>query len=161
MKASELRAMLFYEPSTGTFTWAKAVNRRVVVGSVAGSLRSTGQITIRLNSKAYLAHRLAWLYVHGTWPTNQIDHINGDPSDNRIANLRDVPQNINCQNRRRAKRNNSTGLLGVSKRAASGLFTATIFVGGTTLFLGNFRTAEAAHAEYLSAKRQVHKGNTL
>ena len=123
-------------------------------------MNSNGYAVIKVDSVTYKAHRLAWLCVHGEWPAGQIDHINGSRTDNRIANLRDVPHLINAQNRRRANRNNSTGLLGVSHGKAGG-YVATICVGSKTEYLGVFSSAEEAHQMYLLAKRQKHLGATI
>jgi hypothetical protein len=112
--------------------------------------------------RKHLAHRLAWLYVHGVWPTHQIDHINGDHSDNRIANLRDVPPRLNKENLRKAQRNNRVGVLGV--RALIGgapRWTAGICVDGERRYLGTFYSLDEAQAAYLKAKRALHEGCTL
>ena len=96
----------------------------------------------------------------GAWPKGDIDHINGKRDDNRIANLRDVPRAVNRQNVLRARADNRVGLIGV-KASRNGTYEARIGVNGKYLHLGTYRTAEAAHAAYVSAKRQHHIGNTL
>ena len=113
-----------------------------------------------IDEREYSAHRLAWLYVHGAWPTGQIDHINGDRGDNRISNLRDVTPALNTQNQRRAARSNkSSGLLGVT--ANRGRWLAQISIGGKSRNLGRYATPEEAHAVYVAAKRVLHAGCTL
>jgi hypothetical protein len=97
----------------------------------------------------------------GSWPTNDIDHLNGIPSDNRFCNLRDVPRRVNNENHRKAKRTNKTGLLGVDFRPSINKWAAQIQVNGAKIYLGVFDTPESAHDAYLSAKRQYHEGNTL
>ena len=86
--ADELRSILHYNPLTGVFTRIRSAHPHRV-GVVVGSV-SHGYILIGLLGKRYRAHRLAWLYVYGTWPKHDIDHINRNRSDNRICNLRDV-----------------------------------------------------------------------
>lgn len=85
-----LHELLDYSPDTGLFTWKVARAGRIKAGDVAGNLNNTGYIQITVDGTAYYAHRLAWLYIHGKFPENHIDHINGVRDDNRISNLRDV-----------------------------------------------------------------------
>lgn len=105
---------------------------------------------IFIDKKAYLAHRLAWLYVHGTFPANDIDHINGVRHDNRIENLRDVPRVVNAHNRNRANKNNSHGRLGVYK--VRHRWVAQLGAKGARRYLGIFDSAVEAEAAYLAAK---------
>lgn len=108
-----------------------------------------------------MAHRLAWLYVHGRWPDGLIDHKNGDRADNRFDNLRDVAHRVNMQNLRKAFVSSKTGLLGASP-LKDGRFGAFIKRDGKSKNLGTFDTPELAHAAYVAAKRVIHhEGNTL
>jgi len=102
------------------------------------------------------ASRLAWFYVHGAWPDGQVDHINGDHTDNRLSNLRVLTNAQNAQNRSRARRNNSTGLLGVSYDKRDDRYRARIMVDGRMVSLGYHPTAHEAHAAYLEAKAALH-----
>ena len=104
-----------------------------------------------------MAHRLAWLYTHGKWPSKYIDHINGVKTDNRIANLREADNGENMQNQRRARRNSKTGLLGVRWNRASGNYVAVITVNRHVINVGSFKTAEEAHEAYLRAKAELHE----
>lgn len=152
----EVRRRLDYDAHTGLFRWAESGNGRVL-GQRAGWIKSDGYIAIALNGRQYLAHRLAWLYVHGKWPAASIDHINGIRSDNRIFNLRDVPQSINNQNFRRARKHGLSGYLGASK-ASLRRWRAQIVVGGVKHYLGLFKSPEEAHVAYVTAKRRLHEG---
>lgn len=161
LTAGRLRELLHYDPATGVFTWL-VHRQRHRAGTVAGSPHSAGYIEIGVCGRSYLAHRLAWLYVHGEWPARDVDHRNGIKTDNRIDNLRDVTKVVNLQNRRGAAAGNVSGLLGVSKSAAKcGRWFARLQVNGRQKSLGSFDSPEAAHAAYLTAKRQLHEGCTL
>ncbi len=113
LTAEELRELLNYDQETGIFTRKVSTSNRVKVGAVAGCSGGDGYLLIMVQSRLYQAHRLAWLHTHGVWPKGQIDHINRDRSDNRIANLRDVTQKQNLQNRSKSSTNTS-GHPGVS-----------------------------------------------
>ena len=154
LTAAQLRERLEYAPETGVFRWKKVFGARRA-GTVAGSISTGGywRLLIRPHG-AFSAHRLAWLYVHGEWPTHQIDHINGNRLDNRIANLRDIPQSGNVQNRRRANADSTTGVLGVSP--SRGRFGARIRLNNRLIWLGTYDTPGEAHAAYVSAKRKLH-----
>jgi hypothetical protein len=152
----ELLTLLAYDPETGDFWWrVKPLKGRVQAGDIAGSEFKGGYWGVRIKQAKYPAHRLAWFYVHGRWPEHDIDHINGDRMDNRIANLRDVPRSVNLQNQRRAKAHNALGVLGVRKRGNR--YAARI----DNAHLGYFDTPEEAHAAYVAAKREMHEGCTL
>lgn len=97
LNQAQLKEKLSYDQDTGEFTW-KIIQRGTRKGSTAGSVNDQGYIIIRLNNVAYRAHRLAWLYVNGEFPTHEIDHVNGDRADNRLVNLRDVPRKENKKN---------------------------------------------------------------
>jgi hypothetical protein len=154
-----LKELLHYDPENGVFTW-KVGRGNMKPGSLAGVLSSHGYRVISIENKPQYAHRIAWLYMNGEWPTHQIDHIDGNRSNNAFANLRDVPRAVNLQNMRRAMPFGSTGLLGAHK-ARNGRFTSCISADGTTKNLGAFKTPEEAHAAYLSAKRELHVGCTI
>lgn len=133
----ELKSKLQYNPDTGVFTWVK---RNVV----AGSLNNTGYIHIKINQKAYLAHRLAWLYIYGEWP-NIIDHISGNKIDNKINNLRNVTHRQNLQN----SNNHRNGkLVGVKKQ--NNKFQARITINKKQIYLGTYDTAPEAYEKYLN-----------
>jgi hypothetical protein len=155
---ADLMGRLEYSPDTGAFTH-KHKSPRGRVGDIAGSKTIDGYWSLRVCGKTYLAHRLAWLYVHGEWPKHDIDHISGNKSDNRIANLRDVTRSVNCGNQRRARVDNKIGLLGVCK--VDDLYIAQIGVPGRIIKLGKFNTPDEAHSAYLSAKRSMHAGCTI
>lgn len=160
LTAERLREVLNYNPQTGIFTRLVRTAQRVQVGDTAGCKAQRGCLLIMIDCRLYQAHRLVWLYVHGVWPTNHIDHLDGNPANNRIENLRDVSHSVNMQNIRKAKSSNkSTGMLGsyrIGKR-----FQAKIVIDGKVRHIGMFDTPELAHAAYLAAKRLHHHGCTI
>lgn len=158
-----LHRYLSYNANTGSLRWRirPTLNSTRKAGDVAGCVdKRRGNLVVRVPGYPLTqAHRIVWAISRGTWP-ELIDHINGDPSDNRLANLRAANHRINCENRRRPlARPGSAGLLGVVYSRNG--YQAQIGVRGQNIYLGRFRTAEAAHAAYLAAKRAMHEGNTL
>jgi len=164
LTADRLREVLNYDPATGIFTRKVRLAQRHHVGDRADFIITGGGMggyfRVSLDSQRYLAHRLAWLYVKGEWPANEIDHINGDRADNRIDNLRDVVGIINAQNKRKPRSDNKSGFLGVTT-FASGKFRASVHFSGKRIHVGMFDNPEDAHRAYLEAKRLVHEGCTI
>lgn len=161
LNAETLRSALSYNPSTGAFTWI-GFRSGANPAKEAGNTRPDGYKRIRIDGQSYLAHRLAWLHVYGEWPRQSLDHIDGDPSNNRIANLRDVATQANVQNIKKATRaNTSSGLLGVSYHKRDGLWRARIMTDGKSVCIGYFKDPGDAHQAYLNAKRLRHQGNML
>lgn len=158
LTVERLREVLIYDQETGVFVWRIWRNGRTPEGMQAGKTQN-GYRRIRIDGRSHMAHRLAWFYMNGTWPTHLIDHINGDRSDNRISNLRDVTFRVNKQNMRKARSDNKTGFLGVSKCGSK--FKAEIEIDGTRNYLGLFDTALLAYGAYVERKRQLHEGCTL
>ena len=146
-----LKELLDYDKNTGIFTWLKTRSPRAKAGDVAGNLRPDGYIRIGVKGSLYMAHRLAWLYVYGEWPSKEIDHINRVKSDNRIDNLKNCSSRENSLNRSSSNVTGLTGVTQVGKR-----FSSRIRVEGKKLHLGMFDTAEQAHEAYLNeAKKKV------
>jgi hypothetical protein len=109
---------------------------------------------MRVDGRLYRAHRLAWLYVHGEWPKGNLDHINRDGCDNRIANLRLATYSENGRNSR-LRSSNTSGFRGVYRRP-NGRFTAQIWHSGACQTLGTFDTIEEAHAIRREAARELY-----
>lgn len=137
---SELKSVLKYNKRTGVFTWAKDIGCKMKQGDIAGCNLTLFGITyrsIRMSPKQYLAHRLAWLYIYGEFPKNQIDHINGDGTDNRIVNLRDVTAAENMKNQTIYK-NNTSGAVGVRWNKRDRKWRAHINNNKKQIHLGSF-----------------------
>ena len=154
-----LKHLLTYDALTGQLTWTENA-RYTVAGKPAGTRDVLGYTYVRINGKCYKAHRVAWALAHDKLPSLAIDHINGDRSDNRLCNLREVSHRVNLQNQRHAQANNkASGLLGVSRHGSK--WKARLKVENKRLYLGVFDTPEEAHQAYVQAKRTHHEGNTL
>lgn len=158
LNVGRLRQVLSYDAEMGLFRWAVGTH---LAGKIAGCHHSDGYRRIKVDGRNWLAHRLAWYYVHGEDAPGLIDHINGEPADNRIANLRIADHRRNLQNRRGLKVKSRTGLMGV-RLLRDGVYQARITTAaGRLLSLGLYRTPEEAGAAYLTAKRELHEGCTL
>lgn len=162
LNASRLRELLHYDQETGVFTRKERTSNRIEIGSIAGTLRPDGYRKISLLHTSFLAHRLAWLYVHGEWPKEQIDHINGRRADNWIANLRDIAGGKNVENQHVAhKRNKSSGMLGVTWDARKKKWVAQICVKRQQTHIGYYATPQEASDAYIAKKRSLHEGCTI
>lgn len=136
-----LREHLDYNAATGEFKRKIWPGNQVRVGDIAGGINPLGYRQIAIKGVQFYAHRLAWFYVHGEWPSNQIDHINHNRDDNRIANLREADDAEQRKNMSRPA-NNTSGVTGVSP--AFGKWSAQIKHRGRKIHLGLFQ--EKAHA---------------
>ena len=124
-------------------------------GSAAGTGAGKGYRYRKVGGVEYRTSRLAWLFATGEWPPKgiEVDHINGDRADDRIANLRLATTRENCRNRG-VNRANTTGVKGVHRHR--GRYIARISADDKRLFLGSYPTAEQAHAAYAAAAERLH-----
>lgn len=128
-------------------------------GTRGGHPIGLGYVGISIDGSSYKLHRLVWLWHHGEFPSAHIDHINGNPSDNRIENLRAATSGENAQNQRKARTTNTLGVQGVCK--VGNRYRAAVHKDYKKHHLGYFDTPEEAHSAYLDAKRHLHEFNTL
>lgn len=143
---ASLKQALQYDPNTGLFLRLTKYNASKK-GSFLGSLQPHGYRTICVNYKKYYAHRLAWLYVFGIFPDEELDHINGDRSDNRIINLRAADRRKNSRNSS-LRSDNTSGFKGVTWNRDCNKWLAQIQKEGVHYFLGVFDTIEVAAMAY-------------
>jgi len=149
-----LKELLTYEPATGEFRWIAKRGKRQQCGEIAGHIDRSGYRQIRVDQRLYLAHRLAWFYVHGEWPPNGLDHINRAPGDDRIVNLRLATQAENLRNTS-IRSDNTSGQRGVSW--GHGKWVAEIQVNRKRIYLGRFAELDQAKAAYEAASH-LHFG---
>ncbi|UWQ30244.1 HNH endonuclease [Leisingera sp. M523] len=169
-----LRELLDYDSNTGLLTWkprklkwfaneqvwkawnTKYAGERAFKSKAVASDRLTGGVL----SYRFYASRVAWAIFYGSWPTHAIDHINGDETDDRIGNLRDVPQGDNCRNASRRK-DNTSGVCGVSWSKASGKWQVSISVNKQNRHVGTFERKADAIAARRDAEREhgFHKNH--
>jgi hypothetical protein len=152
-----LRSLFNYDQHIGVFTRRVAVGRhgRHKALHKAGTKQNFGYIVIAVDHRRYVAHRLAWLYVYGVWPSDDVDHINGDKSDNRIFNLRLATRAQNMQNVAKHKHNKS-GAKGVSWMNTRSKWRAYIFVGYKQIHLGLFSSFNRAVEARKLAEQTYH-----
>lgn len=152
LSQEKLKELLHYDPSTGIFTRLKSYGSyqngllRKNRFDFTGCLNKAGHVVIRLLGYKYFAHRLAWLYMTGAWPKEQIDHIDGKRDNNIFSNLREATRHQNQQNK--------------PARGATqdkyGKWSAQIGANGRHYHLGYFATESEAHAAYLEGCRKYH-----
>lgn len=151
---AEAKKLLRYDEGTGLFYWlhrpmdafpsANAFHGfSRFAGKVAGSRRPDGYVIVRVGGGFQYAHRLAWAFVNNAWPEAEIDHIDGDPSNNRLSNLRPVSFEENSHNMALSPRNKS-GVMGVHWSRSNNGWVAQIRVGGEVNHLGTFQSVEDA-----------------
>ena len=135
---AELKALYEYDPITGVLT-SKAT------GQAVGSRMPDGYVEFRLRGLMVSVHRVAFLYMQGMWPRDQVDHVNGVRHDNRWSNLRQATATQNAQNRRPTAKHAFNGV----RMTGNGKWRAQIMVDGVRQNIpGTFDTAEAAHRAY-------------
>lgn len=152
LNAEALRDRLDYDAETGVFRWVRGGKGRYP-NAVAGCARPDGYVRINVAGKFYYAHRLAWLYVTGEWPQHQVDHINGDPNDNRWENLRQATPRQNRGNKG-VQSNSLTGVKGVTWNAKEKRWIAYLSPNGKFKRIGSFRNLEDAKRARSEAARE-------
>jgi hypothetical protein len=151
-----IRRLIAYDPETGSLTWKEKPNRNIPIGQRIGSQNIWGHIRFAIMGRQLMVHRVAWFLYYGTWPQYQIDHIDGNPANNRIVNLRDVPQELNMQNKHKTCA--VSGLMGAhsNKNNTQRPWSSNIKANGQYRYLGQFATALEAHLAYMKAKAELH-----
>lgn len=135
---------LTYNSDTGDILWKNGV--------LAGWTNKRGYVIIKLNGETYKAHRIAWVLYYKKQPNGLIDHIDGDKSNNKVLNLRDVSNAINCANRHGPNSTTVSGVLGVSYHKKTGKWAATMSVDGRQTHIGLYLTVSDAQVALFNYK---------
>lgn len=154
----ELKKIMFYDQKTGNFYWRISPSSKILPWAKVGTFDKNKYVCIVYKRHSYKAHRLAWLYVHGKWPNGEIDHINNNPSDNAITNLRDVSRKQNEENKP-VHRDNISGFKGVTFDKRRKNWFARIMHNGKQHHLGSFCSPQKAHEAYKFAAINLHTHN--
>lgn len=154
LTAERLRELVSYDADTGIMRWiARGKGRRV--GDAVGARNSKGALVTKINQTILYVHRLAWLYMTGEWPAVLVDHINGDPADNRWCNLRAADYIQNGHNRKR-HRNNTSGFKNVAWDKKNSRWEVILWKDGKNHRIGRFLDKADAIAASREAMRRLH-----
>lgn len=136
----KIEEYLSYDPENGSLYWTQKASKKTIIGGVAGSVKPTGYICVTFNKKKLFAHRIVWYLHHGYWPS-EIDHIDRNPGNNKIENLREVSSRQNQQNTQRFN-------FGCYLTQDTNKWRARLFVEGKKISLGCFNSKEEAQKAY-------------
>jgi len=156
LSQDRIRELFDYDSETGIVTRKKTITYNAKQGKIVGCV-SKNRLVVRVDGKMYLLHRLIWLHVYGRLPTF-IDHINRNPLDNRLCNLREVTLKQNSENKAKQK-NNKSGLKGVHWDTARKKWFACIQTNNKTIALGRYESKEEAYHAYRDAASKYHTHN--
>ena len=148
MTKERLLEMFEHDARRGVLIWKAKPNRKIIIGTIAGSLnKTTGYIQVRIDGVVYSLHRLIWLYVHGTWPRDEIDHIDLNKTNNRIENLREATSSNNkCNQTVRSDSMSRVRGIYEDKRRIARRFRPHVAINGKRHWLGSFASKEEAAA---------------
>ena len=149
-----LKSEFDYDSLTGVFT-NRIARKHSPKGAVSGGIGSKGYRRIKIGNVEYSAHRLAWMYVYGSWPSKLLDHIDRNRLNNAISNLREVSYSENRQNLGKIRTNRS-GFPGVVLHKPTGRWQSQIGCAGKKFYLGLFDSPETASKAYFAAKEKLH-----
>ena len=150
----QLKSLFYYDKLNGIFICIKPVGK-LKQGNIVGNKNHDGYVRLKINYKSYQLHRLAWLYVYGEFPKNEIDHINGIRYDNRIENLREATSSENARNKNASPRNTSN-FKGVTYHKKSNKWQAQASHNNKAHYLGLFESKEMAYKEYCNFVKNNH-----
>jgi hypothetical protein len=152
---ARLKELFFYDPACGDFVRIKRTTNSVCIGDIAGTLNFHGYIQTSVNCKIYKNHRLAWLYVYGEFPSEDLDHINRIKTDNRILNLRRVTDSQNLQNVG-LRSDNKSGYKGVCWDVKKEKWSVRMTYNNKYRHLGCFDDVHEAGSAYIEASKKHH-----
>lgn len=151
LTAERLRELLTYDPATGLFRWRVTAGSRAQAGQIASTVNGAGYIVIGVGGQKHYAHRLAFLYMIGEWPTHDVDHKDGDKGNNRWSNLRAATR---TQNNANTAPTAKSGVKGVYPNKNK--WSAKIQHQGEVIHLGTYPTVQQAASVYAAAARDLH-----
>lgn len=154
LSLQEIKERLAYNPNTGMFMWVMRFNNKHSLRvPFSGTINGSGYLYVTVGGICYRANRLAWALHYGNWPTNLIDHEDGDKTNNKINNLRDVTNTVNMCNSKKNSRNTS-GAMGIDWRARTSAYRVRISVNGKRIILGEYRNLDEAIAVRKEAEKK-------
>lgn len=153
-----LRSLFSYDENSGIVRNKITRSSNARQGDAVGSLEARGYLRMKVCGRQIYVHRLVWALFYGEWPANLIDHINGNKSDNRICNLRDVDFQTNVQNITAPTVRNRSGFRGVHWDKYNKKWRASVKFNGRSIFAGLFDDVKEASDAYWQCKRKTHLG---
>lgn len=153
MDLQTLKRFLIYDPLTGIFTRRVGTGKGASRGAIAGTLTPHGYISISIQQKRYMAHRLAWLWMTGAYIETGIDHIDMNKANNVFENLRLADKRLNAGNVNKHK-DNTSGYKGVNEYRI-GKWRASIGYKGKQIHIGTYNSAEEAHNAYCNKAKEI------
>ncbi len=153
LTTERLKELLDYDPLTGIFRWRVDRKGAIRRGKVAGGPDQKGHMSIAIDGVRYMAHRVAWFYMTGSWPIGEIDHEDLNGENNRFENLRDSKTRTFQRANQRVRQDSSSGVKGV-KSTPAGTWKARIRFHGKEYYLGTFPDIAEAHAAYIAKARE-------
>lgn len=150
-----LNEWIHYNSKTGNFTWKKSPHHLVKMGDMAGTYEKRGYRVLQVRKKIIKAHRAAWAITYGYFPIGEIDHIDNNPSNNRIGNLREVDRSKNQMNAKTPK-NNTSGVKGVHYCNPKRKWIASISIDKKKICIGHFASIEEAIKARKQKEKDIH-----
>jgi hypothetical protein len=140
---AQIKEILHYDHETGVFRWRHESRNKIKPWDVAGTVTDGGYWAIKIKGKTYKAHRIAWLYMTNEWPKNLIDHIDGNPGNNKWINIRSATVKQNLENQA-LRKDNKSGFRGVSWHKKTQKWSAKLSHNNKNIWLGSYETPEVA-----------------
>ena len=155
----DVRRLFSYDAATGILTWNFRSDVHQVVnahleGKKAGTFDDLGYLRVKVFGRSFLVHRIIFLWVTGSWPAQDVDHKDMNPTNNAWSNLRSASRTSNQANTR-SRATNKSGFKGVSWHKRTQKFVAQISYQNKKTHLGLFDNPQDAHNAYVAAARNL------